>query len=200
MKKSYKILLLTLIVLSGLLVGFNVNKVSEDYIAVTDQLESEEAFNTMMDVISHPRCVNCHPNDNVPKRGMEGTPHPYGRDGATSDLSFDALLCASCHKEENDDYAGQPGAPHWGLAPKSMAWEGLTRLEIARSMMNPENNGNRSPEETLEHLTEDELVLWAFNPGLHPDGTPREKPPVSEEEYVAAVKKWFEKGAVIPAE
>ena len=46
----------------------------------------------------------------------------------------------------------------------------------------------------------DELVLWAFNPGLHPDGTPREKPLVSEEEYIATVKKCFEMGAVIPGD
>lgn len=171
------------------------------YVPVTEiTTQGGEAYKTMMRVISHPRCVNCHPNDAIPKRGMEGTPHPFGRDGETSDLSFEVLLCASCHKEKNDDFAGQPGAPHWALAPRSMAWEGLSNAEIAASILNTENNGNRSHEEILKHLTEDELVLWAFEPGLHPDGTPREKPPVSEEDFVAAVKTWFEHGAVIPKE
>ncbi len=200
MKKSHLYTMLFMAIAAAALVSFSSNADS-DYTAVTaltTVTDSDEAYTTMMSVISHPRCVNCHPSNNVPKRGENKTPHPYGRDGATSKLSFDTLLCASCHKEKNDDYAGQPGAPHWGLAPQSMAWEGLTRAEIAASMLNPENNGNRSEDELIKHLTEDKLVLWAFNPGLHPDGTPREKPPVSEEVFVKAVKTWFENGAVIP--
>jgi len=199
MQKSYLLVVFSLLVIAIFLVGFNVKDNSSEYQPIIEKpTESSEAYYTMMSVISHPRCVNCHPNNNVPKRGMEGTPHPFGRDGATSNLSFDVLLCASCHKEENDDFAGQPGAPHWNLAPKSMAWEGLSKAEIAASMLNPKNNGNRSHEDIMKHLTEDELVLWAFEPGLHPDGTPREKPPVSEETFVAAVKTWFANGAVIP--
>lgn len=201
MKKSYLLVIIPALLVATILVGFRNVSNDSDYVpatAVTN--ESETAYETMMSVISHPRCINCHPSNKVPKRGMEGTPHPYGRDGATSELSFDVLLCASCHKEKNDDYAGQPGAPHWALAPHSMAWKGKTKAEIAASMLNRENNGNRSKEDILKHLTEDELVLWAFNPGLKADGTAREKPPVSEEVYVKAVKTWFENGAVIPKE
>lgn len=205
MKKSFLFLIIPLISIAAAVLGFKstlTNTVSaSEYTAATPIIaENETPYETMMSVISHPRCVNCHPSNKVPKRGMNKTPHPFGRDGATSNLSFDVLLCASCHKEKNDDFAGQPGAPHWDLAPASMEWEGLTKAEIAASMLNPENNGNRSNEEILKHLTEDELVLWAFNPGLHPDGTPREKPPVSQEVYVKAVKTWFENGAVIPEE
>jgi hypothetical protein len=65
-------------------------------------------------------------------------------------------------------------------------------------MMNPEINGGRSLEETVKHLTEHELVLWAWEPGLNAAGIAREKPPVSKEDYIAAVKKWAETGAIIP--
>ena len=67
-------------------------------------------------------------------------------------------------------------------------------------MLNPKNNGGRNLEEIVEHLTEHELVLWAWEPGIDAAGNPREKPPVSKEEYIKAVKEWAEAGAVIPAE
>ena len=65
-------------------------------------------------------------------------------------------------------------------------------------MMNPDNNGNRSVDDIMHHLTEHELVLWAWEPGVDAEGNPREKPPVPVDEYIAAVKKWIELGAVIP--
>ena len=44
-------------------------------------------------------------------------------------------------------------------------------------------------------LTEHELVLWAWEPGVDANGTPREKPPVPKEEYIQAVKEWAAAGA-----
>jgi hypothetical protein len=79
-----------------------------------------------------------------------------------------------------------------------MAWQGLTNKEIAKAMLDRTKNGNRSHKDLIHHLTEDKLVLWAFNPGVNQDGVQRTKPTVSEEEYKAAVKEWFEKGAIIP--
>ena len=81
-----------------------------------------------------------------------------------------------------------------------MRWEGLSRTEIAESMMDPARNGNRTPDDIMHHLTEHELVLWAWEPGIGVDGNPRELPPVSKEDYIKAVKTWIELGAVIPAE
>lgn len=159
--------------------------------------ESEIAFNTMMDVLTHQRCINCHPNDNVPKQGKDQHPHRFG---ITRVNSMNATNCNTCHQASNNDYSGVPGAPEWSLAPDKMRWEGLSRIEIARSMMNPENNGGRTPEDVMHHLTEHELVLWAWEPGIDAEGNPREKPPVPVDEYIAAVKKWIELGAVIPAE
>ena len=79
-----------------------------------------------------------------------------------------------------------------------MAWQGLSRVEIAKSMLNPANNGGRTLEETVKHLTEHELVLWAWEPGIDANGNPREKPPVPKDEYIAAVKAWAANGAIIP--
>ncbi|TAI48804.1 hypothetical protein [Flagellimonas allohymeniacidonis] len=178
--------------------GYNTYYVSE-----TDSVEnasSSEAFDKMMQVLTHERCVNCHPNDNVPKQGADSHPHYFGITRGDENMGYQATNCATCHQSENNDYSGVPGAPEWSLAPDKMKWEGLSRVEIAKSMMDAERNGGRTPEETLHHLTEHELVLWAWNPGLDANGNLREVPPVPKDEYIAAVKEWFENGAVIPSE
>jgi len=158
-----------------------------------------DPFEKMMAVLTHQRCVNCHPSGDKPRKGDDpqvtrALGVPRGDDGH----GLKGNNCNTCHTEENNDYSGVPGAPDWALAPKSMTWEGLTRVEIARSMLNRKNNGDKSLDEIVKHLTEHELVLWAWEPGVDAEGVPREKPPVPKEEYIAAVKAWAAAGAIIP--
>ena len=160
---------------------------------------NQENFDKMMSVLTHQRCVNCHPNDGVPKQGEDSHPHNFGVHGKDDTHGFKANRCTNCHQSENNVYSGVPGAPEWSLAPPSMKWEGLTPVEIAQSMMDPMRNGGRTPEEVMHHLTEHELVLWAWKPGVDPSGQQRETPPLSKEEYIQVVKQWFEDGAVIPS-
>ncbi|MGF1469450.1 MAG: hypothetical protein ACFCGT_25295 [Sandaracinaceae bacterium] len=162
--------------------------------------EAEAAFHTMMDALLSPRCVNCHPSDRVPKQTDLGAPHRFGVQGGPDNHGLEALACRTCHQDANNADSGVPGAPEWSLAPASMAWEGLDRYAIARSMMSPEQNGDRTPEEVHHHLTEHALVLWAWAPGVDANGTPRRPPPVPLDEYRAAVDAWFEAGAVIPGD
>lgn len=164
------------------------------------QNESLEAFNTMMKVLAHKRCVNCHPAGDRPHQGEDSHVHNFGVRRGDDNHGVAALRCETCHQHENNDFSGVPGAPEWSLAPLSMAWEGLSKVEIAKSMMNPANNGGRTLEETVKHLTEHELVLWAWEPGVNADGQEREKPPVPKDKYIAAVKKWAATGAFIPEE
>ena len=81
-----------------------------------------------------------------------------------------------------------------------MGWEGLSNREIAQAMLDRSKNGGRSGEEIEKHLTEDPLVLWVFEPGVDHEGVAREKPPISKEAYIEAVKTWVAAGAVIPTE
>ena len=159
---------------------------------------SDEAFDLMMQVISHKRCVNCHPSGDRPHQGEDSHLHRFEVQRGEEGHGVAALQCNSCHQEENNLFSGVPGAPHWHLAPRSMGWEGLTKVEIAHAMTDPRKNGGRSIQEIEKHLTEDPLVLWVFEPGVNQAGIAREKPPVSKEEYIAAVKKWVESGARIP--
>jgi hypothetical protein len=162
--------------------------------------EPDAAFDVMMDVLTHPRCVNCHPAGDTPLIRDGTVEHDFGVRRGPDDHGLPALRCSSCHQPANNDIAGVPGAPEWGLAPRSMGWEGRTRSEIARSILDPADNGGRTLEEVVDHLTRDELVLWAWEPGVRADGTPREPPPVDVETFVLAVRAWAAAGAPIPAD
>ncbi|MEM1215157.1 MAG: hypothetical protein AAGJ82_05710 [Bacteroidota bacterium] len=160
----------------------------------------DQPFDKMMAVLTHKRCVNCHPAGDRPLQGEDSHIHNFNVQRGPDNHGVAALQCKACHQTENNPYSGVPGAPEWHLAPLSMRWEGLTRVEIAKSMLDPERNGGRSLAETVKHLTEHELVLWAWEPGVDANGKPRELPPVSKKDYIQAVKDWAAAGAVIPAE
>ena len=157
-------------------------------------------FDKMMAVLTHKRCVNCHPAGDTPLQGEDSHLHNFDVVRGPDNTGLAGYTCNTCHQEENNDYSGVPGAPHWALAPQGMAWEGKTRIEIAEQMMDSNRNGGRSPHDIMEHLTEHELVLWAWEPGVDDEGIPREKPPIAKEEYITAVKEWINAGAIIPSE
>ena len=163
-------------------------------------MEPLAAFDEMMSVIAHKRCVNCHPADDNPRQGEDSHIHRFGVQRGPEGHGVAALNCNTCHQEENNSISGVPGAPHWHLAPQSMGWQGLSRTEIARAMLDRAKNGGRSLQEIEKHLTEDPLVLWVFEPGVNHDGVEREKPPISKEAYITAVKSWVASGAPIPEE
>ena len=176
--------------------------VSHGYIETksTSNTLTNEAFNTIMQVLTHPRCMNCHPTDNIPKQGDNSHPHYFGLQRGASGHGFDGLQCAACHQTENNDFSGVPGAPHWGLAPASMGWQGLSNREIALALIDRSKNGDRSPEDLFKHMTEDALVLWAWNPGVNAEGIEREVPPVTTGAFAKALQIWFDNGTPIPNE
>ena len=201
MKNLKIIYLLPIILVMGGLWTSNNNASTSAYTSITQataQEQNQQVFNTMMSVLTHKRCTNCHPSNDIPKQGEDSHPHYFGLQRGQNNTGFKSLKCNSCHQSENNDYSGVPGAPHWSLAPKSMAWAGLSPNEIATSMLDKSKNGNRSHEELIHHLTKDSLVQWAFKPGVNAEGIPREKPAVSQDEFHAAVEEWFKNGAIIP--
>lgn len=205
MRKQHLIYLLPLLLFASIVFASefsNFEKVNKSdtksNLSEKEMIASDQNFDKMMSVLTHKRCVNCHPSDNVPKQGEDSHPHYFGMKGGDNHDGFQATKCNTCHQEENDDFSGVPGAPHWALAPPSMKWEGLSRTEIAESMLDPERNGGRTHHQVMEHLTEHELVLWAWTPGIDAEGNTREIPPVPKNEFIEAVKAWFEAGAIIP--
>ncbi|MEM7343654.1 MAG: hypothetical protein AAF485_05390 [Chloroflexota bacterium] len=186
--------------------GVTTTSLSEDAQAVAsvDQIQTatqssqtaeEAAFDTVMTVMTSPRCSNCHPTGDRPRQRDEQIIHLFNVTRGEDNHGGPVQTCETCHHEENNPYSLVPGAPHWGLAPKSMGWFGLTDAEIAQTLLDPAKNGGRTHEELLHHVSEDPLVLWAWDPG---EG--RTPPPVSHEEFVEAMAIWLEAGAPIPEE
>jgi alcohol dehydrogenase (cytochrome c) len=123
------------------------------------------------------RCTFCHGSQNDPVTGIPGTVDPHGKD---------------------------PTAPFWALAPVAMAWESapgvpFTGPQLCAQLKDPTRNGNRSLSDLLDHLTNEPLVNWSFNPGTRPNGEARTTPPISHDALIEAFKKWMAEGAPCPA-
>jgi len=199
LKSIYSFFWLTIVcVLLAMAKMPNITTYSLEANEVSEVMQTEDSFDKMMDVLTHQRCMNCHPNDNIPKQGDNRNRHYFGMARGEDGNGFQATNCHTCHQSENNVNSGVPGAPHWALAPASMGWEGLTRTEIAVRLLDKNINGNRSHEELVKHMTEDDLVLWAWDPGVDANGVQRTLPPISKLEFKEAVKNWFANGAIIP--
>jgi hypothetical protein len=74
-----------------------------------------------------------------------------------------------------------------------MVFVGRTPAELCRQLKDPKQTGGRSLQQLLEHVADDELVAWGWNPG---DG--RALPPLSRPETVAQMKTWIDGGAACP--
>jgi len=185
-----KVKLFLFFILAGTIYGFS----SLEYIENTSKDdESLEAFQTILEVLRSPRCMNCHPSNDVPKVGDDRHPHLFGVVRGEDDHGGPAQMCSTCHQDENNEYSMVPGAPHWGLAPISMGWEGLNDAELGAVLLDTSKNGNRTPEDLVKHMSEDALVLWAWEPGGE-----RTPPPVPLNEFKAALQTWLDNGAKTP--
>lgn len=159
----------------------------------SQQAESAALFTRAATVFQHPRCSNCHPQDDSPRQGMEARRHFLNVQRGPDDHGVTGMRCNTCHQDANQDHGGVPGAPNWGLAPRSMGWRGFSAGDTCRVITDPALNGNRSQEQLVHHLTEDPLVAWAWNPGPG-----REPPPIPQDEFRALIRQWSETGAACP--
>lgn len=158
------------------------------------QERSVALFNEAAKVITHPRCVNCHPATNRPLQGDDSHPHQplvvRGVDG----FGAIGMRCTTCHGPENFDAGGVPGNPKWHLAPLDMAWVGKSVGEICEQIKDTERNGGMSMEELIHHMAEDDLVGWGWHPGAG-----RTPAPGTQKEFGALIKAWADNGAKCPA-
>jgi hypothetical protein len=160
--------------------------------------ESIRLYMQMYAVLSHPRCVNCHPRDDTPKQGLDQHIHSPPITRGPQDHGPLGLSCAACHTGANFDVARVPGAPDWHLAPASMAWEGKSAGELCRLLVDRSKNGNRDLQATVKHLTEDKLVAWGWEPGISVNGKRREVVPVPKAEFNGVVTAWAKSGGACP--
>ena len=152
-------------------------------------------FTAFVPVLRHPRCMNCHSNGDFPRQGDDGHPHAMNVRRGPDGHGVTAEKCSTCHQDHNLVGAHlPPGAPNWGLPPSTpMIWQGLTDSQICQSIKDPKQNKNRNIEQLVEHLTEDKLVMWSWNPG---DG--RTPVPMPHDEFASKVRAWQAAGAPCP--
>jgi hypothetical protein len=143
-------------------------------------------------VFQHPRCLNCHPAGERPTQGMDLHVHAMNVQRGAEDHGRTALQCSACHQGENNTSSGVPGAPGWKVAPKKMAWQGLTSAQLCRRLRDPKSTG-MTPEEFIKHNAEDALVAWGWNPGGN-----REPVPGTQKEFGKVVEEWMATGSHCP--
>ena len=154
-------------------------------------------FVAFVPVLRHPRCMNCHSKGDYPRQGDDSHPHTMNIKRGPVGFGVTAVKCSTCHQDHNLDGAHlPPGAPGWHLPPPSMPmiWEGLTDAQLCESIKDPKQNRGRDLNQLVEHLTEDKLVMWGWNPG---EG--RTPVPIPHDEFSAKVKQWQAAGAPCPA-
>ena len=146
-------------------------------------------FEPIYDVLTHPRCMNCHTVTDFPRQGDERRRHDQLVVRGEDNHGAPTLQCSACHQDHNVADDNVPGAPHWGLAPLSMGWESLNEVELCEALKDLSKNGNRTLEDLLDHMTHDALVLWGWSPGKH-----RSTPPLDHPEFVQALTQWVNAG------
>jgi hypothetical protein len=166
----------------------------ESFASIGDTAARSAAlFTELGKVLTHPRCVNCHPAGDRPRqtdaRRLHQPPVTRGPDG----LGLPAMRCPICHQNANFDPGRVPGNPIWHLAPRDMAWESKTLAEICTQIKDPARNGNRTLEALVEHIGTDHLVGWAWAPGYG-----RQPAPGTQKEAGALVEAWVRTGAACP--
>ncbi len=154
---------------------------------------SAALFTELGKVLTHPRCVNCHPAGDRPRQTDASRLHQPPVERGADGLGLPAMRCPICHQAANFEPGRVPGNPDWHLAPREMAWEGKTLAEICTQIKNPARNGGRSLEALVEHIGTDHLVGWAWSPG-----SGRRPAPGTQKQAGALVEAWVKTGAACP--
>lgn len=153
------------------------------------------------EVFSHPRCANCHVEDNRPRwsgahYGVTRV-HAFNVQGGADGSGFGnpGLHCTTCHFDSNSNVLhGPPGVAGWHLAPPEMVWFGKSSAEVCAQIKDPARNGNRTLDEVAIHVRDDALVGWGWDPGPG-----REPAPGSAQATYEALVKWAAEGAPCPS-
>ena len=165
---------------------------SAAFASISDDEERARAlFTEMARVFQHPRCVNCHPAGDSPLQGDGALPHHpvvvRGEDGHGAP----GLRCDACHGESN--FQSVPGAPGWHLAPREMAWQGLSVSAICDQIKDPARNGGLDLAGLIHHIEEDRLVGWGWRPPEQ-----MEPAPGSQARLGDLTRAWVAAGAHCP--
>lgn len=183
--------------------GIMVKLPSEDAVSKAEGLA---AFDRIFEVVSHPRCANCHTDDsNLPMWSgpSYGKTRPHGMniDAGVSRIGVETIPCSTCHRTDGDFTSENNAPPHfgigWQLAPVEFLWFGQTPGFICEQLKDGKRNGGRDWKGLVHHLLDDAghrgPVLWGWDPGGD-----RESAPYSLQEHVDDMIAWGSAGQPCP--
>src|SRR4051812_12651327 len=159
----------------------------ESFAGIADTKQRSAAiFTELGRVLTHPRCVNCHPAGDRPHQTDAGRLHQPPVERGADGMGLETMRCNSCHKDANFEPGRIPGHPAWHLAPREMAWEGKTVSEICAQIKDPKRNGGRRVQDLVHHIGADTLVGWGWHPG-----SGRQPVPGTQQQAGALVEAWI---------
>ncbi len=166
----------------------------ESFAAIGDSAARSTAlFIEAGKVLTHPRCVNCHPAGDRPRQGDDRRLHQPPVERGADGFGLPAMRCPICHQQTNFEPSRVPGDSAWHLAPREMGWEGKTLGQICAQIKDPARNGGRSLDDIVHHVGTDHLVGWAWAPGAD-----RRPAPGTQTQAGALLEAWVKTGAVCP--
>jgi hypothetical protein len=154
------------------------------------------AFEAIVPVLHHPRCMNCHSTGDFPRQGDDHHRHTMQVYRGPDGHGINPVKCSTCHQDHNlSGLHTPPGALDWALPPAAMPmiWEGLSDRQLCELFKDPKKNGHRSVDQILEHMNTP-LVLWGWAPG---DGRP--PIPMPRDAFLRNVREWISNGAACPS-
>ena len=157
------------------------------------------AFETVRKVFQHPRCQNCHIPGDAPLQFDDGRTHGQNVKRGPEGQGPAGLPCATCHQSRNPTASYgvnmPPGAPNWHLPPARtpMVFIALTPGQLCATIKDPARTGGKDLPAMLDHVANDPLVGWGWDPGAG-----RGPVPVPRAELTAAFRTWMDAGAPCP--
>jgi phytoene dehydrogenase-like protein len=161
----------------------------------SSQADGLKAYAKVYRVLTHPRCMNCHPDGDRPLQFEDARDHAMNVQRGPKDRGRAGQRCTTCHQQANQDLPRlPPGSPVWRLAPREQAFQGRSPRALALQLNDPQQS-HMTLDELITHVRDDALVGWGWKPGpgRAPIRTPRD-------EFVAAFTTWVAAGAPVPEE
>ena len=132
---------------------------------------SRVMFNEIAKVLTHPRCMNCHPAGEIRCRARTVT-NICRRRGAKTSLQVRSAPPARLVTTTRTSQSPRPPPTKASPAIRAGAsrrcrwlWQGKSIGDICRQVKDVSRNGGRDLALLQEHIAKDDLVAWGSNPG-----------------------------------